>query len=48
MSLAKELGDAKKSGDQASIMKAKIAHDNYKEICLQADEMFVGYIRELI
>lgn len=42
MQLAKELGNAKKSGDTAAISKAQVAHDEYKAVCLRADEMTTG------
>jgi len=39
MKLASELGKARKSGDEERIKQAKEAHDSYKELCLQSDEM---------
>ena len=39
MRLAKEVGRAKISGDEAWILKAQKAHDEYKELCLESDEM---------
>ena len=41
MSLAAELGAAKKSGDPTRIKQAVEAHDAYKEICLAADELML-------
>ena len=43
MKLAKEVGDARRSGDKKRIEAAEQAHDAYKEICLKADEMHTGY-----
>ncbi len=42
MQLAKNLGDARKSGDQAEIAKAQAEHDAYAELCLMADKMNTG------
>lgn len=39
MKLASKLGKAKKKGDKEIIKKAQEEHDNYKQICLEADEM---------
>ena len=39
MSLAGELGRAKKSGDHEAIKAAQAAHDVYKDICLKADSV---------
>lgn len=39
MSLAKELGDARVSGDKEKIRQAQTAHDSYRDLCLRADEM---------
>lgn len=37
--LAKQLGDAKKSGDPDKIKAAKQAHDTYRDICLKSNTM---------
>ena len=42
MKLAKELGDARKSGDESRIKQAKLAHDEYRDLCLSSDEMVTG------
>lgn len=42
MRLAKSLGNAKKSGDQAAIDKAQAEHDAYRDLCLVSDEMSLG------
>ncbi len=39
MRLAHELGRAEKSGDQEWIAEAKKAHDAYRDICLESDQM---------
>jgi hypothetical protein len=39
---AKELGEAKKSGDKDRIEKAQKKHDEYKEMCLRSDYMCLG------
>jgi hypothetical protein len=41
-SLARELAEAEKSGNQEKIEKAKVAHDNYKQLCLESDEMIIN------
>jgi len=41
--LARELYNAEKSGDLAQIEKARQAHDEYKKLCLEADEMSIGH-----
>ena len=41
MRLASELGKAKHSRDVDRISKAKKEHDDYKELCLQSDEMTI-------
>jgi hypothetical protein len=43
MSLARELGDAKKTGNPELIAEAQKRHDAYKEVCLKADEIHTGY-----
>jgi len=43
MKLAKEVGDARRSGDKERLAEAERAHDAYKEICLKADELHTGY-----
>lgn len=42
MKLAKELGAAEKSGDKERIDVAQKAHDEYRDLCLQSDEMKTG------
>jgi hypothetical protein len=39
MRLARDLGQAKKSGAQVAIDEAQARHDAYKDICLKADNM---------
>ena len=39
---ASVLGKAEQSGDKEAIDKARIAHNEYKEICLNADELTTG------
>lgn len=41
MQLAAELGRARLSGDAKRIEFAQKAHDNYRDICLKADEMLL-------
>lgn len=41
MTLAKELGQARLSGDEERIQEAQKAHDEYRDICLRADEMLL-------
>jgi hypothetical protein len=41
MMYASELGKAKKSGDKERIKKAQEQHDNYRDLCLRADEMII-------
>lgn len=42
MRLAKALGNARKSNDVGLISKAKQAHDAYRDICLEANEIRTG------
>lgn len=42
MTLAKELGAARQSGDPEAIAVAQKAHDEYARLCLDADEMTLG------
>lgn len=42
MKLAKELGNARKSGDINRINEAQKAHDEYRDLCLASDEMSTG------
>jgi hypothetical protein len=42
--LAKEMSDAEISGDKELYKIKKKEHDNYKNICLKADEITVGNI----
>jgi hypothetical protein len=42
MQLAKALGDAKKSGDADAIAEAQREHDDYRDLCLRADEVTLG------
>lgn len=42
MQLAGALGQAKKSGNLATIEKAQKEHDEYRDLCLQSDEMTTG------
>lgn len=39
--LAKELGKAHQTGDEQRINEAKLKHDEYVQICLEADEMII-------
>lgn len=39
MKYARELGEARKSGDKDLIEKAKMKHDEYRDLCLKSDEM---------
>lgn len=48
MQLAKKLGDARRSGNQAEIYKAQAEHDAYAELCLRADKMNTGITRGFI
>lgn len=41
MHLAAELGRARLSGDEERIERAQKAHDDYRDICLRADEMML-------
>jgi len=41
--LAHELAEAEKTGDSDKITVAKKAHDDYKGLCLSADQMSLGY-----
>ena len=43
MRLASALGKAKQRGNQGEIEKAQKEHDEYKKLCLEADEMITGY-----
>ena len=45
MKYARALGEAELSGDQERIKIAKANHDNYKQACLEADEMSIGMTR---
>lgn len=47
MILARELGQARLTGDQERINKAQVEHDAYRDICLQSDEMIVSSRRIL-
>jgi len=40
---ASVLSRAKLAGNKEEIEKAKKAHDEYKEICLMADELTIGF-----
>ena len=42
MCYAREVGEAKKSGDPQRIAEAQRKHDEYKALCLRADEMLTG------
>lgn len=46
MQLTAELGRARLSGDAERIERAQRAHDNYKDLCLKADEMLLNTSRE--
>lgn len=48
MQLAKKLGEARKSANQAEIDKAQAEHDAYAELCLRADKMTTGVTRGFI
>lgn len=43
--LAAELGQARLSGDAERIERAQKAHDEYRDICLKADEMLLNTSR---
>ena len=47
MRLAHELGQARLSGDATAIAKAQEAHDAYRDLCLQSDEMLIPERGEL-
>ena len=40
---ARELGEAKKSGDAARIAEAERRHEAYRQMCLKSDEIITGY-----
>ncbi len=40
---ARELGEARKSGDTARIADAEKRHEAYRQMCLQSDEIITGY-----
>lgn len=42
MMYAKELGEAKKSGNEERIKEAQEKHDTYRDICLKSDRMELG------
>jgi hypothetical protein len=42
MMYAKQLGDARKSGDVERIKQAQKEHDEYRDMCLESDEMIIG------
>ena len=42
MRYASALGKAKQNGTEEEIAKAQSNHDEYKKICLDADEMTTG------
>ena len=44
MKLAYELGKAKQSGGKERIAEAKERHDDYKDLCLSADEMVIPHV----
>ncbi len=48
MKLASELGKAKQSGDIDRINEAQRKHDEYRDLCLQSDQMVIGskYLNE--
>jgi hypothetical protein len=43
MLYAKELGNARKSGDKELIRKAQSQHDHYRDICLKADRITLPF-----
>lgn len=45
MHLAAELGQARLSGDEERIERAQKAHEDYKNLCLKADEMLLNTSR---
>lgn len=48
MTYAKELGQARLSGDKCRITKAKQKHDEYRDICLRSDKMILPFtVRDL-
>ena len=42
MMYAKELGQARLSGDEERIAEAERKHDEYRDICLKSDRMVLG------
>lgn len=42
MRLAKAVAEAKRGGDRDKIAEAVKAHEDYKQMCLKADEMLIG------
>ena len=40
---AKELGQARRSGDKERIDKAKKKHDEYRDMCLKSDRMVLPF-----
>lgn len=41
--LARNLYEAECQGNQEEIDAARIEHDAYRDLCLEADEMLIGY-----
>jgi hypothetical protein len=42
MRFASALGKAKQNGTEAEVAEAQRKHDEYKQVCLDADEMATG------
>ncbi|MDX9695408.1 MAG: hypothetical protein RBT49_06420 [Bacteroidales bacterium] len=43
MKLAYAMGKAEQNGNEEEYIKAKEVHDAYRDLCLKADKMIVGY-----
>jgi len=43
MQYAREEAEARKSGDPVRIEKAATAHEEYRQLCIKADEMRISY-----
>lgn len=42
LKLAKDMADARKKGDESEIERATKIHNDYRDLCLLADEMVTG------
>jgi hypothetical protein len=45
MQLAKEEADARSSGDPVRLAEAERKHEEYRQLCLNADEIIMGGFR---